>query len=163
MILSSECCEKHNLDPFFVCNILLIMTWILEEETDFDIENYEKYLDLETENQLIKKVKNPDTMYIGVPDLWDWEILLKEKLWNPAWTFTRLAEEIHYKQINKAHVKFFAKLKDITWENFLLILKSKNPFLDTDAFTADCKASLTEEPDDKNLTILIENYNNQNS
>ncbi len=142
MLLWEEICKKHQLHPFFVCQIFTFMSWILEAESNFDIEHLEKY-----KNPIPIPV-NLENLENFTPEEWKrYEKYLRKKLNNPNRTYWRLTDEIRYEQVKKKYIALIAKKEEATWRNFLTILKTEQPQLDTATFTQDCKQDLLENPD----------------
>ena len=158
MHLPPEYCEKYGFHPVFINTILTYMTWIANAKNDFDIEHLEKYDEFgpceaqrywcehfeeitEEENQKLNKeieeyIKNCD---------------------EEGRMFYVIAKDIRYKQIKKEYVALIAKKEQITWKNFLAILRYENPALDILAFTKDCKNQLTENSDSL-MKKLLDQY-----
>lgn len=66
---------------------------------------------------------------------------------NQELDYHKIAVELSNNNINTADIKLIAKKQDITRKNLLTILKQKNPDLNEETFTADCKTLLAENPD----------------
>lgn len=157
MFLPEEICEKHGLKPFFVCNILLAMRRVLQAKRDFDIEHWENYYNELSDEELSKRIEEIEAL-IETPE--GQKKLLKnieEKRNTAERQFSKLAESIKYWTIPKAYLTRIAKQEDITWENFLSILKEENPELDIEKFTEDCRKYFSRNSNPQ-MQKLLKNY-----